>query len=192
MPGQVMRDLPGTRQGRMMQAGVLIEQELVNCIESRRAKLTRMATSMLDDPAEAEDVIQEAALNALKSAGSFRGDADVCSWFQRIFLNGAYQVLRRRASAANLEQALELEHRWRDPDYTVDPSAVVVALEDEENLLKAMKRLTADQRTAVVLHDVHGFSAREIADDLGLPLPTVKSHLRRGRQALVSLLAVTT
>ena len=189
MPGQVRCDLPRDAPTADDEAGVLIEQELVNCIESRRAKLTRMATSMLDDPAEAEDVIQEAALNALKSASSFRGDAHVCSWFQRIFLNSSYQVLRRRTSATNLEQALELEHLWRDPDYTVDPAAVVVALEDEENVLTAIKRLTADQRTAVVLHDVHGFSAREIADDLGLPLPTVKSHLRRGRQALVSRLA---
>lgn len=173
----------------MMQAVVLIQEELVRCIESRRAKLIRMAGSMLDDAAEAEDVVQEAALSALKSVGGFRGDADVCSWFQRICVNSAYQVLRKRSSAANLEQALELEHRWRDPGYTVDPAAVVVALEDEGNVLKAMKRLTPDQRTAVVLHDVHGFNAREIADNLGLPLPTVKSDLRRGRQALVSRLA---
>lgn len=189
MPGQVMRDLPGERQRRMMQAVVLIQEELVRCIESRRAKLIRMAGSMLDDAAEAEDVVQEAALSALKSVGGFRGEADVCSWFQRICVNSAYQVLRKRSSAANLEHALELEHRWRDPGYTVDPGAVVVALEDEEHILKAMKQLTADQRTAVVLHDVHGFSVREIADDLGVPLPTVKSHLRRGRQALVSRLA---
>ena len=168
---------------------MLIEQELVNCIESRRARLIRMATSMLDDAAEAEDVVQEAALNALRSASSFRGDADVCTWFQRICVNSAYQTLRKRTSAASLEQALELEHRWRDPGYTVDPATVVVALEDGENVLKAMKQLTPDQRTAVVLHDVHGFNAREIADNLGLPLPTVKSHLRRGRQALVSRLA---
>jgi RNA polymerase sigma-70 factor, ECF subfamily len=175
----------------MMHSVVLIQEVLVKCIESRRAKLIRMAASMLDDRSEAEDVVQEAALNALKSVGGFRGDADVCSWFQRICLNSAYQALRKRTSAANLEQALELEHRWRDPGYTVDPASVVVALEDEENMLKAMKGLTADQRTAVVLHDVHGFNAREIADHLGLPLPTVKSHLRRGRQALVSRLAET-
>lgn len=167
---------------------MLTKERLVECIESRRAKLTRMAASMLDDHAEAEDVLQEAALNALKSASSFRSDADICTWFQRICLNSCYQALRKRTSAANLEQALELEHLWRDPGYTVDPAAVVVALEDEKNVVKAMKQLTADQRTAVALHDLHGLSAREIADDLGLPLPTVKSHLRRGRQALVSRL----
>ncbi len=172
-----------------MQVRVLTEEELVECIESRRGKLTRMATSMLNDLAEAEDAVQEAALNALKSASSFRSDADVCSWFQRICLNSCYQTLRKRTSAANLEQALELEHLWRDPGYTVDPATVVIALEDKENVVRAMQRLTADQRTAVVLHDLHGLSAREISEDLGVPLPTVKSHLRRGRQALVSRLA---
>ena len=172
-----------------MRVAVLIEQELVNCIEARRPKLIRMASSLLDDAAEAEDVVQDAALNALRSVSSFHRDADVCTWFQRICMNSAYQALRKRTSSANLEQALELEHRWKDPGYTVDPAAVVIALEDEGNMLKAMKQLTPDQRTAVVLHDVHGFKAREIADNLGLPLPTVKSHLRRGRQALVSRLA---
>jgi RNA polymerase sigma-70 factor (ECF subfamily) len=53
----------------------------------------------------------------------------------------------------------------------------------------ALASLTPDQRTAVVLHDLQGLKAREIAADVGIPLATVKSHLRRGRQALVTVLA---
>jgi RNA polymerase sigma-70 factor, ECF subfamily len=168
---------------------VLTPEVLAACIESRRARLTRMATSMLDDPAEAEDVVQDAAESAIRSSSNFRHAADVCTWFQRICLNACYESLRRRKSATALEQALRLEQLWRDPTYTVDPERVVVGLEDSEKLRRALASLSPDQRAAVVLHDLNGFKAREIADGTGAAVPTVKSHLRRGRQALVSLLA---
>ncbi len=168
---------------------VLTHEELATCIESRRDRLTRMATSMLGDSAEAEDVVQDSAVSALRSSASFRHTADVCTWFQRICLNACYATLRRRKSAAALNQALRLEHLWRDPAYTVDPERVVAGLEDSKKVRDAIASLTPEQRTAVVLHDLYGFKAREIAGDLDMQLPTVKSHLRRGRQALVSLLA---
>jgi RNA polymerase sigma-70 factor, ECF subfamily len=167
---------------------VLTREELAACIESRRSGLTRMAISMLDDVTDAEDVVQDAALSALKAAAGFRNDADVCTWFQRICLNACYQVLRRRKSALSVEQAARLEELWRDPTYTVDPERIAVALDDQRRLKAAISRLSPEQRTAVVLHDLNGLKAVEIAADTGIPLPTVKSHLRRGRQALVSLL----
>ena len=82
-----------------------------------------------------------------------------------------------------------METLWRDASYTVDPEAVAMAIENEKQLKRALGLLTADQRMAVVMHDLHGWKARELAEDTGLALATVKSHLRRGRQALVTLLA---
>jgi len=77
---------------------VLSEAELTTCIESRRMRLTRMATSMLEDAAEAEDVVQEAALRALKARTRFRSEADVCTWFQRICINSCREAARKRSS----------------------------------------------------------------------------------------------
>lgn len=168
---------------------MLTHEELAACIESRRVRLTRMAESMLGDLAQAEDVVQDAALNALRATAGFRQEADVCTWFQRICLNSCYEALRRRKSTTGLQNAIRLERMWQDPAYTVDPERIVMALETKERVRAALSNLTPEQRTAVVLHDLGGFKAREIADDLDMPLPTVKSHLRRGRQALVSLLA---
>ena len=168
---------------------MLTSEDLATCIESRRSGLTRMAVSMLDDESEAQDVVQDAALSALQASARFRSDADVCTWFQRICLNACYQALRRRRSAATLEQAARRELMWRDPGYTVDPQRVVVAVEDRRLLREAIAHLSPEQRTAVVLHDLNGLKAREIAANTGIPLATVKSHLRRGRQALVSILA---
>ena len=159
------------------------------CIESRRARLTRMATSMLQNPAEAEDVVQEAAIHALRWRDGFRSEADVCTWFQRICINSCREAVRKRATEQDHLAVIRREELWRDPGYTIDPEAVAMALETGERLKKALAALPADQRLAVALHDLQGWKAREIAEDSGLPLPTVKSHLRRGRQALVTLLA---
>jgi len=152
-------------------------------------RLTRMAISMLGDPAEAEDVVQEAAFRALKARGRFRSEADVCTWFQRICINSCRETARKRSSDQQRLEAAGREALWRDPGYTVDPEAIAVAIEDGERLKRAIGSLTVEQRLAVVLHDLQGWKAREIAEDTGLPLATVKSHLRRGRQALVTVLA---
>jgi len=168
---------------------VLSEEELTTCIESRRTRLTRMATSMLGNAAEAEDVVQEAAFRALKARSRFRSEADVCTWFQRICINSCREAARKRSSDLQRLDAVRREALWRDPGYSVDPEAIAVALEDGERLKRAIASLSAEQRLAVVLHDLQGWKAREIVVDTGLPLATVKSHLRRGRQALVTLLA---
>ena len=148
-----------------------------------------MAASMLGGAAEAEDVIQEAALRAIRARNGFRSEADVCSWFQRICVNSCREVLRKRSTELGRLEAARREALWRDPGYSVDPQAVAMALEDRTRLQSALALLSAEQRAAVVLHDLQGWKAREIAEETGLELATVKSHLRRGRQALVTLLA---
>jgi RNA polymerase sigma factor (sigma-70 family) len=108
---------------------VLTEDQLTACIESRRGRLTRMAASMLADAAEAEDVVQESALRALRAREGFRSEADVCSWFQRICINTCREVARKRSSQQNRLEAARREELWRDPRYSVDPEAVAVALQ---------------------------------------------------------------
>ena len=148
-----------------------------------------MAASMLGDATEAEDVVQESALRALRGRKGFRSEADVCSWFQRICINSCREAARKRSSERHLHEAARREELWRDPGYSVDPEVIAVALESGERLKSAILSLTPDQRLAVVMHDLQGWKAREIAEDSGLPLPTIKSHLRRGRHALVTALS---
>ncbi|NNM96650.1 MAG: RNA polymerase sigma factor [Candidatus Dormibacteraeota bacterium] len=167
----------------------LSEEELLACVEPARARLVRLATSMLGDQAEAEDAVQDSVIKALVGREKFRGEADACSWVQRICINTCQDTLRRRNSTQNRDLALRREALWRDPAYTVDPERVAVALEDARVLRRALSGLTPAQNRAVVLHDIEGWTEREIAELAGLPLATVKSHLRRGRQALVTALA---
>ncbi|MHB8687733.1 MAG: RNA polymerase sigma factor, partial [Candidatus Dormibacteraceae bacterium] len=83
----------------------------------------------------------------------------------------------------------EVVERWRNEAYTVDADKVLETMEQREMLSRALARLSLAHRTALLMHDVQGWKLTEIAEMLDLPLPTVKSHLRRARQAMVTLLA---
>lgn len=165
------------------------EAELVTCLENSRPRLVRIATHMLGDSAAAEDAVQDAAVKALSARDGFRSEAQVCTWVQRICVNSCHDVLRRRKSADRTDQALRREALWQEPAYTVNPEEVALAAADASRLRRALASLSPDQSRAVVLHDVEGWTAAEIAGSFAISLPTVKSHLRRGRQALVTLLA---
>ncbi|MDA8396170.1 MAG: sigma-70 family RNA polymerase sigma factor [Candidatus Dormibacteraeota bacterium] len=167
----------------------LSRDELLSCLEAQRPRLVRLATSLLSDAEQAEDAVQDASMKAVQAAGSFRSESAVCTWVQRIVVNTCRDLLRRRQSRESVEAAARREALWQDSAYSVDPEGVAVAAESQRTLGLALARLTADQKQAVVLHDVEGWSGTEIADATGWPLGTVKSHLRRGRQNLVSMLA---
>ncbi len=174
---------------RTLGAVELTRDELLDCLEAQRPRFVRLATSLLSDPEQAEDAVQDASLKAVRAAESFRSESAVCTWVQRIVVNSCRDLLRRRQSRESVEAAARREALWQDSAYTVDPEQVAVAAESERALGLALARLTADQKQAVVLHDLEGWTVAEIADATGWPLGTVKSHVRRGRMNLVSILA---
>ena len=167
----------------------LSRDELLGCLEAQRPRFVRLATSLLSDGVEAEDAVQDASIKAVRAAETFRSESAVCTWVQRIVVNTCRDLLRRRQSRTKVEAAARREALWQDSAYTVDPEKVALAAESERALGLAIARLTADQKQAVVLHDLEGWTGPEITDATGWPLGTVKSHLRRGRQNLVSILA---
>ena len=83
----------------------------------------------------------------------------------------------------------DVENRWHDDDYTVDPEQVLARAELRDELEDALVRLPAGYRTVVVLHDAVGWPVPTIADALRIGLPAAKQRLRRGRMMLVSALA---
>ena len=165
------------------------QDELFACLDAERPRLVRLATSLLSDGELAEDAVQEASMKAVRSVAGFRSEAAICTWVQRILVNTCRDLLRQRQSQENVEAAARREALWQDSSYTVDPERVAVAAESRRALETALAKLTAHQKQAVVLHDLEGWSGGEIAEATGWPLGTVKSHLRRGRQNLVSMLA---
>jgi RNA polymerase sigma-70 factor (ECF subfamily) len=148
--------------------------------------LYRFALSITRDTNLAADLVQDTFIRALERSGQYRGDAPLGAWLRRILHNLAIDRARRAAHEVIVE---EVEDRWRDDDYTVDPAAVAERAETREELEDALVRLPFIYRVVVVLHDVEGWPVREIAEMAEISLPAAKQRLRRGRMALVTALA---
>ncbi len=148
--------------------------------------LVRLATSLVRDPAVAEDCAQETLISAWQRYGQLRDPAALRGWLRRTLLN---RVIDRSRSHHDTLDIAAVERDWADDTWTVQPEAVLVRAERREDLEDALARLPAILRIPVVLHDAEGWTSHEIADALGIGLPAAKQRLRRGRMMLVSALA---
>jgi RNA polymerase sigma-70 factor (ECF subfamily) len=146
-------------------------------------RLLRVAELVLGDRASAEDAVQDGVTEGWRSVAKFRGDAAFGTWMHRIVVRCA---LRRLRDQHRMEKLVEAERRFMDPSYTVDPADVVALTSDSVQVLRALANLSGVYRVAVVLHDVEGMTASEVAEITGVPLGTAKGRIRRGRIALLA------
>jgi RNA polymerase sigma-70 factor (ECF subfamily) len=140
-----------------------------------------IALAALGDPADAEDVCQEAFIVALERLEDCRDPARFAPWLFRIVRNRAHnhRRYRRLRETASLDAPAALAARSRDdPDRDLERSQL------RQTLSEALQELPEVQREIVVLHDMNGWKHREIADVLGIPEGTVRAHLSYARQAL--------
>lgn len=135
---------------------------------------------------EAADAVQEAMVKAFRSAERFRGDSAVTTWLHRIVVNACLDLLRRKKA----RPSVPLEDHDRAGALadapTTDPA---VQRERQLDVLTALQELPDDQRAAVVLVDMEGYSVAEAAEVLDCAPGTVKSRCSRGRDRLAPLLS---
>lgn len=148
--------------------------------------LLRLARVLVREPVEAEELVQETLARGLARAGELRDPDAAAAWLRRILHNLAVDRARRSAREILVE---DVEERWHDDAYTVDAAAVAERAELRDELEDALVRLPFIYRSAVLLHDVEGWTVKEIGDAAGIDLPAAKQRLRRGRMMLVSALA---
>lgn len=159
---------------------------VVDGLEEHTEPLFRLALSLTRDRQLAGDLVQDTFIRALERSDQYRGDAPVLAWLRRILHNLAVDRARRAGHEMVVE---EIEDRWQDDAYTVDPAVVAERAETRAELEDALVRLPFIYRVPVVLHDVEGWTVRQIGEMAGISLPAAKQRLRRGRMALVSALA---
>lgn len=148
-----------------------------------------MAMRLSRNPSDAEDLVQEAVLRALRFRDRFETGTNIRAWLFTILTNAFYNRTRKTKNSRKLEGETEAgEH------YDRFLSASSMSGRDAEDLL--IDRLSSDQlrsavddlpeefRTVVVLSDVYEFSYKEIAEIVGCPIGTVMSRLYRGRRRL--------
>lgn len=161
-------------------------REPLEGLDAHAGALYRFALSITRDPELAADLVQDTFVRALQRSHQYQGEAPLGAWLRRILHNLAIDGARRSAHEIVVE---EVEDRWRDDEYTIDPLAVAERMETREELQDALVRLPFIYRVAVVLHDVEGWTVRQIAELAEISLPASKQRLRRGRMALVTALA---
>jgi RNA polymerase sigma-70 factor, ECF subfamily len=149
------------------------------------------ALSLTRDRGDAEDLVQDTVVRALERADTFRGDASARTWLHRIMHHRFVDLTRRRplVSMDPEDIAVAVDQRWREDSYTVDPQVVALRLEREDDLRDALVHLPVYYRSAVLLHDLEGFTASQVADIHDISLPAAKQRIRRGRMLLVDQLA---
>lgn len=138
-------------------------------------RLYRAAYAISQDAAAAEDIAQEAFLSALGALDRFDRRRPLRPWLDRIAANRAIDHLRARAARAEV-----LGADWLD--------AAALTDEPHDDLLRVLRDLPDEQRAAIALRHLLGFTPREIGRMLGLPVGTVNSRMRRGLDRLAERL----
>ena len=162
-----------------------------------RDRLWAVALRTTGHPEEAADALQDAMISAFRRAGSYRGEAAVTTWLHRIVVNACLDRLRRQKSRATSPLPDDTEGNaglgslvagTTRPAGIDDPAEVLINDEQRLAVLSALGTLLPDQRAALVLVDMEGYSVQEAAEILQCPPGTVKSRCSRGRTKLLPLL----
>jgi RNA polymerase sigma-70 factor (ECF subfamily) len=151
-------------------------------------KVVKLVARLLRDPAEAEDVAQEAFVKAYRALGTFRGDSQFYTWLYRIAVNTARNSIASRqrrpvdyeADLSENEQTA-VETRMRHDD---TPEAAALSEEIRLTVGRAVEALPEDLRTAIMLREIEGLSYEEIATAMDCPVGTVRSRIFRAREAI--------
>ena len=163
-------------------------------IQPYERRVYSTALAILRNPADAEDVAQEAMLKALRHLSQFRGEAKFSTWLIQITLNEA-RMRRRRAIAHGTESIDDRQSDERDyvprefADWREIPSESLERREVREALFDAVASLSEKYRWVFVLRDVQHLSIEETAEVLKISPGSVKTRLRRARLMLRDILS---
>ena len=163
--------------------------EFARLVEANYEMVYRLAIKMLNDSQDAEDVLQETFLKALKGLKNFDGRSSLSTWLYRIATNEALMVLRRKKpDMISTDEPVETEEGEQEPIQIVDwgrlPEDELMTAEAQHYLDKAIDRLSPSLRAVFVLRDLQGLSTQEAGDVLNLSETAVKTRLSRARLRL--------
>lgn len=154
-------------------------------------KLGRLLSRLVRDPAEVEDVTQEAFIKAYRALPGFRGDSAFYTWLYRIGINTAknYLVALGRRAPTSTSFDNEEAESFEDADALRDastPETELIGKEIGNTVNRAMEALPEDLRTAITLREIEGLSYEEIANVMNCPIGTVRSRIFRAREAIAA------
>jgi RNA polymerase sigma-70 factor, ECF subfamily len=175
---------------------------IADCLEGRTAaygelvrryqdRLYNTIYRLVDNAEDAQDVLQEAFLNAYVSLDKFKGDAQFFTWLYRIAFNAAISLRRKRKSSHSIKsgQFLKGDGEPVDDSESSRPDYGIEKAEEERRVQDALNRLSPDHRIVLILKDLEGQKYSQMAEILRVPVGTIRSRLHRARLELRALLA---
>ena len=152
-------------------------------------KIMRMLSRMIRNPAEIEDVAQEAFIKAYRALPQFRGESAFYTWLYRIAINTARNWQMANGRSPSTPNAIETEdgETFSQIDNLTDistPESLMASRQIVETVNAAIDALPDDLRMAIVLREIEGMSYEDIAQSMGCPIGTVRSRIFRAREAI--------
>jgi len=156
-------------------------------------KLNRLLARFIRDPAEVEDVTQEAFIKAFRALPAFRGESAFYTWLYRIGINTAknYLVSQGRRAPTSTEYDADEAETFEDAALLRDintPESLLMSKQIGQTVDAAMEALPEELRTAIMLREIEGLSYEEIAGIMECPIGTVRSRIFRAREAVAARL----
>jgi RNA polymerase sigma-70 factor (ECF subfamily) len=158
-------------------------------VEKYQRKLARLLSRFIRDPAEVEDVTQEAFIKAYRALPAFRGDSAFYTWLYRIGINTAknYLMAMGRRAPTSTEVEAEDAEGFEEGEQLRDintPESVLLSNEIARTVNATIEQLPEELRTAIQMREIEGMSYEDIAKAMDCPIGTVRSRIFRAREAI--------
>jgi RNA polymerase sigma-70 factor (ECF subfamily) len=142
---------------------------------------------LVDNPDDAQDVVQDAFLNAYQSLDGFKGDSLFFTWLYRIAVNTAISHKRKQRVLLSIDAGRNSAQPLDDSEYS-RPGETLERAEQGQRVQHALARLSPEHRTVLILKDMEGQKYEAMAEILRVPIGTIRSRLHRARAELRELL----
>jgi RNA polymerase sigma-70 factor (ECF subfamily) len=170
---------------RLLQAARGGDREaLATLLGKHQQRVFGFGLKMCGDPEDAKDVAQETFLAAVRTLGDFRGDASITTWLYTVARSFCIKKRRRTKGAPARHEPLSKVTTEAASEPEPSPEQMLLGREAREIVAAALDDMEPEAREVVLLRDIEGLSASEVAQVTGMSVAAVKSRLHRARQSL--------
>ena len=165
-----------------------MEVKFRNLVQEHGDRIYNLALMRSNRRHLAEDITQETFIRVYKALGSFRGESEIGTWIFRIAINVCNSTLTREGRYPVSESEFADSHELTGLESTGSAEQEFMSVSRNEIIRKSIQRLPENQAQAITLYYLNEYQYTEVAEIMQIPLNTVKSHIRRAKESLRSIL----